>query len=95
MHGTLKIVPTKHLTAALRTVTPLSLGYGSSSIEIPIVREVSSHFFFLIAKIDAQEPLKWRNLLRKMMDTYSVAKGWKGYKRHSLRLVTKHAYIIF
>ena len=41
--GTLKVVTAKYLTAALRTVTPLCFDYGSSSVEIWILREILSH----------------------------------------------------
>ena len=45
--GTLKVVTAKYLTAALRTVTPLCFDYGSSSVEIWILREGQESFFFL------------------------------------------------
>ena len=44
--------------AALRTVTPLCMGYGSCSIEIWNLREILSHLKKKKTKIDAFKPLK-------------------------------------
>ena len=67
------------------------MGYGGSSIEIWILHEILSQLKKKIAKIEPQEPLKWRNSLRQIMYTCSVLCS---VVKEMGSLTTEHVYII-
>ena len=68
----MKVVPQNRSPAVLCIVTLLHMGYVCSNMEISTQCEILSQFFFLIAKIDTQEPLTLRNYLLQILYTCFV-----------------------